>query len=41
MIRNKRDIWHASCHTETEAKIHIISMRKAEPHEIDTLSHYL
>ena len=28
-------------HTETESKIHIISMRKAEHHEIDTLSHYL
>ncbi|PIW93934.1 MAG: hypothetical protein COZ86_03740 [Candidatus Moranbacteria bacterium CG_4_8_14_3_um_filter_41_13] len=28
-------------HTETENKIHVISMRKAEPHEIDTLSHYL
>ncbi len=28
-------------HTETEDKIHVISMRKAEPHEIDTLSHYL
>jgi len=29
------------CHTETEDEIHMISMRKAEPHEIDTLSHYL
>ena len=29
------------CHTETETEIHIISMRKAEPHEIDTLSRYL
>ena len=28
-------------HTETENEIHVISMRKAEPHEIDTLSHYL
>jgi len=28
-------------HTEADDKIHIISMRKAEPHEIDTLSHYL
>ena len=28
-------------HTETEDEIHVISMRKAEPHEIDTLSHYL
>ncbi len=28
-------------HTETESEIHIISMRKAEPHEIDTLSRYL
>jgi uncharacterized DUF497 family protein len=29
------------CHTETADEIHIISMRKAEPHEIDTLSRYL
>jgi uncharacterized DUF497 family protein len=29
------------CHTETEDEIHVISMRKAEPHEIDTLSRYL
>ena len=29
------------CHTETAAEIHIISMRKAEPHEIETLSRYL
>jgi len=28
-------------HTETEDEIHIISMRKAEPNEIDILSHYL
>lgn len=28
-------------HTETDAAIHIISMRKAEPHEIETLSRYL
>jgi uncharacterized DUF497 family protein len=28
-------------HTETDTEIHIISMRKAEPHEIDTLSRYL
>jgi uncharacterized DUF497 family protein len=28
-------------HTETLSEIHIISMRKAGPHEIDTLSHYL
>jgi uncharacterized DUF497 family protein len=28
-------------HTETNDNIHIISMRKAEPHEIDTLSRYL
>ena len=28
-------------HTETEDKIHVISMRKAETYEIDTLSHYL
>lgn len=29
------------CHTESEDEIHIISMRKAEPHEIDTLARYL
>lgn len=29
------------CHTETEDDIHLISMRKAQPHEIDTLSRYL
>ena len=29
------------CHTENQTDIHIISMRKAESHEIDTLSHYL
>ena len=29
------------CHTETGDEIHIISMRKAESHEIDTLSRYL
>ena len=29
------------CHTETEDEIHIISMRKAEPHEIETLSRHL
>lgn len=29
------------CHTETENEIHIISLRKAESYEIDTLSHYL
>lgn len=28
-------------HTETEDEIHIISMRKAEPDEIDILAHYL
>jgi len=28
-------------HTENDDEIHIISMRKAEPNEIDTLSHYL
>jgi uncharacterized DUF497 family protein len=28
-------------HTETADTIHIISMRKAEPNEIDTLSRYL
>ena len=29
------------CHTENEDEIHIISMRKAEPHEIETLARYL
>jgi uncharacterized protein len=29
------------CHSETDDDIHVISMRKAEPHEIDTLSRYL
>ena len=29
------------CHTETEDEIHIISMRKAELHEIEILSRYL
>lgn len=29
------------CHTESGSEIHVISMRKAEPHEIDTLSRYL
>ncbi|MBM3343433.1 MAG: BrnT family toxin [Betaproteobacteria bacterium] len=29
------------CHTESEDEIHIISMRKAQPHEIETLSRYL
>ena len=29
------------CHTESEDQIHIISMRKAELHEIETLSRYL
>lgn len=29
------------CHTESEDEIHIISMRKAEQHEIDTLARYL
>ena len=29
------------CHTESDDEIHIISMRKAESHEIETLSHYL
>jgi uncharacterized DUF497 family protein len=29
------------CHTETEDEIHIISMRKADPHEIEILSRYL
>lgn len=28
-------------HTEAESEIHIISMRKAEHHEIDTFSRYL
>ena len=29
------------CHTESEDEIHIISMRKAELHEIETLSRYI
>ena len=29
------------CHNETEDEIHIISMRKAELHEIENLTHYL
>ena len=29
------------CHTESEDDIHIISMRKAESHEIETLARYL
>jgi uncharacterized protein len=29
------------CHAETDDNIHVISMRKAEPNEIDTLSRYL
>ncbi|MDP1733605.1 MAG: BrnT family toxin [Sulfuritalea sp.] len=29
------------CHTETEDEIHIISMRKADPNEIEILSRYL
>ena len=29
------------CHTETEDEIHIISLRKAELHEIETLARYL
>ena len=29
------------CHTETEDEIHIISMRKAQTHEINTLAQYL
>ncbi len=28
-------------HTETETTIHIISMRKAEPHEVEELARYL
>ncbi len=28
------------CRTETESEIHIISMRKADPHEIEILSRY-
>lgn len=28
-------------HTESETEIHIISMRKADAHEIETLIHYL
>lgn len=29
------------CHTENADEIHIISLRKAEQHEIDTLARYL
>jgi uncharacterized DUF497 family protein len=29
------------CHTETDEEIRVISMRKAENHEIDILSRYL
>ncbi len=29
------------CHTETDDEVHIISMRKAEPDEIEILSRYL
>jgi len=29
------------CHTETASEIHVISMRKADLHEIETLSKYL
>ena len=29
------------CHTETAEEIRIISMRKAESHEVDTLAQYL
>lgn len=29
------------CHTETDDEIHIIPMRKAEPHEINILAQYL
>jgi uncharacterized DUF497 family protein len=29
------------CHTETAEEIHMIFMRKAEPHEIGILAHYL
>ena len=29
------------CHTETDHEIHLISMRKAERHEIETLAHYI
>ena len=29
------------CHTESDEEIHIISMRKAEPHEINILAQYL
>ena len=29
------------CHTETDDEIHIISMRKAESHEVDILAQYL
>ena len=29
------------CHTESEDEIHVISMRKAEPDEIELLTRYL
>jgi uncharacterized DUF497 family protein len=29
------------CHTESEDEIHVISLRKAEPDEIELLSRYL
>jgi len=29
------------CHTESEAQIHIISMRKAEPDETENLARYI
>jgi len=29
------------CHTESEDEIHVISMRKAEPNEIELLSRYI
>ncbi|MGD9584272.1 MAG: BrnT family toxin [Lysobacterales bacterium] len=29
------------CHTESESEIHIISMRKAQKHEVENLARYL
>lgn len=35
------DLFITICHTESEDEIHLISMRKAKQHEIDTLASYL
>jgi len=36
-----RDVLVTICHTETGHEIRIISIRKAEPHEIEHLFQYL